>query len=76
MSTNHIAQINPTVPHTLIGGKSLIMLKPLFSRIIYDTVLLRAIVGIKTSALKNITQYIIVGSPTVEAQNNKSAPII
>ena len=44
--TNHMVAIKPTVPKTLIGGKSETVLMPLFFRMVNAVVLARASVGI------------------------------
>src|SRR6218665_475456 len=45
-STDHIAAMNPTVPQTLIGGTTFCVSKFLRCRMMYETVLFNAIVGI------------------------------
>ena len=44
--TKSIARMKPTVPKTRIGGKSLTVSNPFFSRMLYATEFERAIVGI------------------------------
>ena len=46
MSTNHMAMIKPTVPKTLIGGKSFTMSIPAFCNALKATELDNANVGI------------------------------
>ena len=47
ISTVHMAAIKPIVPHTRIGGKSFTILNPFCSSMVYETVLLSAMVVVE-----------------------------
>ena len=49
--TKSIEQMKPTVPNTLIGGKSLTGSLPFFSSALYATELAIAMVGMKKATL-------------------------
>ena len=62
-----MAQIKPIVPHTRIGGKSLIKSHLYCSNALYETVLANDKVGIYTNRLSNMAQYIWSYPVAVEA---------
>lgn len=62
-----MAQIKPTVPHTRMGGKSFIKSSLYCSSALYETVLAKDSVGIYTSMLSSIAQYILLYVVAVDA---------